>query len=79
MVKPLFFSWFVCSARIACHYFIKGSQFFGSFIVYVLLLSFSSSQTAEANTSADEPLTTKEGAHLQDIDGLAAIVGTKQF
>ena len=77
MIKPLFFSCFVCSARISRHYLVRGSQFFGSFLVYVLLLSFSYSQRAEANTSTDEPLTTKESAHLQDIDGLAAIVGDK--
>ena len=77
MVKLLLFSCFVCSARIACRYFIKDLRFSGFFVVYVLLLSFSYPQTAEANTYADEPLTTKEGSHLQDIDGLAAIVGDK--
>ena len=77
MVKLLLFSCFVCSSRIACRYFIKGLRFSGFFIVYVFLLSFSYPQAAEANTSADEPLTIKEGSHLQDIDGLAAIVGDK--
>jgi len=72
MVKPLLFHSFVCSPRTLGPF--RPASFF---VFCALLLSFSFSQTNEANTSADEPLTTKEGAHLQDIDGLAAIVGDK--
>ena len=72
MVKAFLFHGFVCSPRA-----LGASRPVSFFVFCALLLSFSFSQTKEANTSADEPLTTKEGAHLQDIDGLAAIVGDK--
>ena len=72
MVKTFLFHSFVCSPRA-----LGASRPVSFFVFCALLLSFSFSQTNEANTSADEPLTTKEGAHLQDIDGLAAIVGDK--
>ena len=68
MVKTFLFHNFVCSPRA-----LGASRPVSFFIFCALLLSLSFSQTNEANTSADEPLTTKEGAHLQDIDGLAAI------
>jgi len=46
-----------------------------------LLILFSFSllvpQQEEANTTNDEPLTKKEKTHLQQVDGIAAIVGDK--
>jgi len=72
MVKTFLFHGFVCSPRA-----LGASRPVSFFVFCALLLSLSFSQTNEANASADEPLTTKESAHLQDIDGLAAIVGDK--
>ena len=50
---------------------------FKNIFLYAFFISFSFSQQGGANTSNDEPLTEKEKTHLQDIDGLAVIVGDK--
>ena len=68
-------------ARNAIFFYDRGLGFVSRCFYFSIFLafcfSFSFSQTSEANVSADEPLTLKERKHLQEIDGLAAIVGDK--
>jgi hypothetical protein len=45
--------------------------------LFLLSLGATASTTNEANTTNDEPLTSREGVFRQTIDGVAAIVGDK--
>ncbi|SVD95848.1 uncharacterized protein METZ01_LOCUS448702, partial [marine metagenome] len=68
MAKPILLDTFVRRSSFSGFCALGASRPATFFVCCVFFLSFSFSQTIEANTSADEPLTTKEGAHLQDID-----------